>query len=164
MKLTKKQRTALLQAYRCDDGIYADPWDGVHPRTASALVKKGLLRVDETDKDVFWLTAAGEDALGITAIKRAKPTELIAALEAAVPALLGRGFAVRSQDAEAPPLRDEGESDWSGVVAWLVYEPYMDDEFDEGFEAVEKLLEELGFEDVGLEEAREGLIGVWLEG
>jgi hypothetical protein len=158
-KLTPKQRSALLMAYLSDDGVYADPWDGIHPRTAKTLLGRGLLRADEEDAEVYWLTPEAEAALGLDAAREAKPTSALAAVRVAAAALIGAHVEVVGPDEETGPQYDEAEADWSDVVAWVRFDPSPRDEDDAGFEALEKLVGELGFV-IEVDLARDGLLAV----
>ena len=144
MKLTNSQRTALAMAYAADVACEVDDDEGPRLRTIRALVKRGLLQDDDDNSDCFILTAAGREAVEIPAALARKPTTALAAVTIAVAWWVGEDAEVHDPAVVAMPLHDEGDADWTGVLA-LVERPDYDDVGWVDYEAAATLATELGF-------------------
>ncbi len=144
MKLSTPQRSALAMAYAADVACEVDDDEGPRLRTIRALVKRGLLRDDVDNSDCFVLTAAGREAVDIPAALARKPATALAAVTIAAACWVGEDAEVHDPAVVAMPLHDEGESDWTGVIA-LVERPEYGDVGWVDYEAAATLAAELGF-------------------
>lgn len=144
MRLSDPQRFALAKAYGADMDCMADDYEGPRPRTLNALVKRGLLQADADNSGCFVLTSAGRDALGIPDALAQKPATALAAVTVAVGRWVGEDAEVHDPAVVGMPMPDEGEADWTGVVA-LVEKPDYGDPPWAHYEAAATLTAELGF-------------------
>jgi hypothetical protein len=154
LKLTEKQRSALLYAYSDEYDITIDDgWgDGHSASTLRSLVKRGLLSAPGTDRDALEcaeLTRAGEQALGIRPQRTPKraSTALRRALRVFVPELdpgcitIGRR-APRVCVDESP--WGNQYSDPSGVVGAVHHAATDEEDEDLIWTCVAKLASEMG--------------------
>lgn len=146
MKLTPKQREALLLVYSNGYDLDVDPDFGASPRTVKALLERGYIESEDQSEDPSYrITSEGKEVLGAHWPVSSKPKTIKTALKKAMSAL-----GIDASDASIVGPRtlgkvwynDDERADFTGALA-IVVDAYADDEVE--WAAVATMVSEAGF-------------------
>ena len=151
---TEKQFEALMLAYSGDHILCPDDLGGVHPRTVSALHKKGLLTPEDKHdlEGEYLLTPAGREELGLTpAVMRPPKRSRTAILRGVTHFLQSTGLL--RQAAYRPEklpyqvwVNDEQVADFTGALLVVdLGDAGLEGFEDEAWSCAAQLATELGF-------------------
>ena len=145
MKLTPTQRRALLTAYCADYGLSEDSFA---KRTIRAILDAGLVTTKGYD---LVITDKGRHALGVHVPPSKRPKRMFTAIRHAVATVCPRQDieVLRRRQASLPSFTDDGQLDWTGVVAVAdvsdTYHAALGDDEDVRWSAAATMVTEMGF-------------------
>jgi hypothetical protein len=166
------QRRALMLAYSDEHDLYVDtdPEFGVNPRTARALLDRGLLQVERDGDDDYaeetWsITRAGEKAVGAWIPPSRRPKRLKTAIRKALTTFIHEGASLSRAVLRPDELGrqvwagDETVAHYSDARAVVDLEEYEYEVDDVAWGCVGRMVSDLGFP-CYVEEGQ-GVAGIW---